>query len=104
MMRSRIFERKGGRVIGRNDEGEEGLDIFGRGKTIDCFQVEGNISLVKHEFSMKSKGLRHPGIERRSMLLEKSKGPEDVSLMFLRSLYRSVKLIVEKWSLFSVIG
>ena len=37
-MHSKIFERKGGRIIG-NEEGEEALNIFEREITFECFQI-----------------------------------------------------------------
>lgn len=46
MTRSKILERKGERVIGRKDDREEGLDVLGRGITIECFHVVGKIPLV----------------------------------------------------------
>jgi len=68
--RSRIFERRRGRVIGRKDDGEEGLDVLGR-TTIECFQAVGKIPVNKHAFRMNNNGSRQLGEERSNVCLEK---------------------------------
>jgi len=67
IIRSRIFERKGGRVIGLSEIKEEELEIFGRGKTVECFQAVGKVALVIQEFRMKRRGSTHAGSESRSI-------------------------------------
>jgi len=65
-MRSKIFERKGGKVIGRSEVKEKGLETLGR-ETVKCFQAEGKIPLVRQEFKMKRKGSRQVGTESKSI-------------------------------------
>jgi len=44
-MRSRIFERKRGRVIDRSEVKEGGLETLEKGRMVECFQAEEKVSL-----------------------------------------------------------
>jgi len=103
-MRSRIFERKGGRGIGRSEVKEEGLETLGSGKTVECFKAEGKVPLVRQEFKMKRRGSRQVGAESKSIRPENSYGFEEVSLMVFSMLYSSVIFIGKNWKLFWIIG
>jgi len=104
IMRSRIFDRKGGRVMGRSEVKEVGLGVLGRGRTVECFQAEGKVPLVRQWFKIKRRGLRHAGAESKSIRPEKSYGHEEVSLMDFSMLYKSVMFIGENWNWFWIIG
>jgi len=81
--------------MGRSEVKEDGLGDLGRGRTVECFQADGKVLLFRQKFRIKRRGSRHAGAESNSMQPERSYGDEEVSLIDLSILYRSVKFMGE---------
>ena len=82
--------------MGRKDESEDGFRVFGIGRIIECFQEVRKMEVDSTVFKIWRRGSKQLGRQRRSILPEMSKGPEDVRRMCLRILNNSRGKISKK--------